>query len=246
MRRLLGTRLVGTVVTTVAIALYAAPPATAFCGFYVTKADTKLFNRASQVVLVRDGDRTVLTMANDFQGDPDEFAVVIPVPIGLERDQIHVGDKPLIDHLDAYTAPRLVEYFDPNPCSVVYQRHAARVSEMARRERDDAQNRALGVAIEASYTVGEYDIVILSAQQSDGLETWLRENGYQIPSGAREVLGSQSALTSQGECWNISSGKAASRCLPRRTLPRAVWAARQCTAGSSWVPSALSGWPRKP
>lgn len=190
MRRLLGTRLVGTVVTTVAIALYAAPPATAFCGFYVTKADTKLFNRASQVVLVRDGDRTVLTMANDFQGDPDEFAVVIPVPIGLERDQIHVGDKPLIDHLDAYTAPRLVEYFDPNPCSVVYQRHAARVSEMARRERDDAQNRALGVAIEASYTVGEYDIVILSAQQSDGLETWLRENGYQIPSGAREVLGS--------------------------------------------------------
>ena len=35
----------------------------AFCGFYVGKADTKLFNQASQVVLVRDGDRTVMTMA---------------------------------------------------------------------------------------------------------------------------------------------------------------------------------------
>src|SRR5262245_37364208 len=43
-------------------------PVRAFCGFYVCKADTKLFNRASQVVLVRDGDRTVLTMANDFSG----------------------------------------------------------------------------------------------------------------------------------------------------------------------------------
>src|SRR4249919_4395371 len=89
----------------------------AFCGFYVAKADTKLFNKASQVVLVRDGDRTVMTMANDVEGDPKEFAVVIPVPTFLTRGQIHVGDKALIDHLDAYSAPRLVEYFDQNPCA---------------------------------------------------------------------------------------------------------------------------------
>ena len=92
------------------------PALLGFCGFYVAKADTKLFNRASQVVLVRDGDRTVMTMANDFEGAPKEFAVVIPVPMFLARDQIHVGDKALVDHLDAYSAPRLVEYFDANPC----------------------------------------------------------------------------------------------------------------------------------
>ena len=59
----------------------------AFCGFYVAKADTKLFNQASQVVLVRDGDRTVLTMANDFQGEPKEFAIVVPVPTFIERSR---------------------------------------------------------------------------------------------------------------------------------------------------------------
>ena len=80
----------------------------AFCGFYVSKADTKLFNKASQVVLVRHDDKTVMTMANDFRGDPKEFAVVIPVPTFIERGQIHVADKALIDHLDAYSAPRLV------------------------------------------------------------------------------------------------------------------------------------------
>src|SRR5258705_11642463 len=48
--------------------------------------------------------------------------------------------------------------------------------------------RSLGVTIEAQYTVGEYDILILSAQQSTGLETWLRENGYRIPPGAGSVL----------------------------------------------------------
>src|SRR3954451_24297049 len=94
--------------------------AEAFCGFYVAKADTKLFNKASQVVLVRDEDKTVMTMGNDFEGDPKEFAVVIPVPTFLEKNKIHVGDKALIDHLDASSAPRLVEYFDPDPCHPPY------------------------------------------------------------------------------------------------------------------------------
>ena len=169
-----------------------ARPASAFCGFYVSKADTQLFNRASQVVLVRDGDRTVLTMANDFKGDPKEFAVVIPVPTVLARDQIHVGDKQLIDHLDAYSAPRLVEYFDENPCTIARRERldaAAQVPATVVSE-DERRNRALGVTVEAAYTVGEYDIVILSALQSDGLETWLTENGYRMPSGASAVLGS--------------------------------------------------------
>ena len=63
---------------TLAVVVLTARDALAFCGFYVAKADTKIFNQASRVVLVRDGDRTVMTMANDFKGDPKEFAVVIP------------------------------------------------------------------------------------------------------------------------------------------------------------------------
>ena len=36
------------------VAFAAAPAAHAFCGFYVAKADTGLFNKASKVVMVRD------------------------------------------------------------------------------------------------------------------------------------------------------------------------------------------------
>ena len=173
--------------------LFIVPQAFGFCGFYVAKGDAKLYNKASQVVLVRDGNRTVMTMANDFKGDPREFAVVIPVPTVLEKGQIRIGDKALIDHLDAYSAPRLVEYFDPDPCAMYDQAQrmpaSAAVSETitvskARRE------KALGVTIEAKYTVGEYDILILSAKESGGLVTWLTDNGYRLPSGAAEVLGS--------------------------------------------------------
>ncbi len=170
-----------------------AGAAHAFCGFYVAKADTKLYNRASQVVLVRDGDRTVMTMANDFKGEPKEFAMVIPVPVLLQRGQIHVADKALIDHLDAWSAPRLVEYFDPDPCQRWVPELAMRKGEPlppAPMAAAAGRARSLGVKIEASYTIGEYDILILSARQSDGLETWLRENGYQVPAGASRVLGS--------------------------------------------------------
>ena len=165
--------------------------AEAFCGFYVAKADTKLFNRASQVVLVRDEDRTVLTMVNDFQGDPQEFAMVVPVPTFIDREQIHVGDKATVDHLDAYTSPRLVEYFDRDPCAMI-RFNAMTLEPAPAGERTQAQidADALGVTIEASYTVGEYDILILSAEQSSGLETWLTQNGYRIPDGASKILGS--------------------------------------------------------
>jgi hypothetical protein len=165
----------------------------AFCGFYVAKADTKLFNQASQVALVRDGDHTVLTMANDFQGDPKEFALVVPVPTFIERRQIEVVDKILLDHLDAYTAPRLVEYFDEDPCrrqemedyafgGVLGGLVGGRPRAMLRKN--------LGVTVEAQYTVGEYDILILSARESGGLQTWLGQNGYKIPPGADSILGS--------------------------------------------------------
>jgi hypothetical protein len=173
--------------------VWSGPALLAFCGFYVAKADTKLFNKASQVVLVRDGDRTVLTMSNDFKGEPKEFAVVVPVPTVLQKDQIHIGEKALVDHLDAYSAPRLVEYFDENPCRRVFESaRAAPMAGVAGGVALDSSERArsLGVRIEAQYTVGEYDILILSAQQSDGLETWLKENGYRIPPGASSVLNS--------------------------------------------------------
>ncbi len=167
--------------------------AQAFCGFYVAKADATLFNKASQVVLVRNGDKTVITMANDFMGEPKEFAMVVPVPTFISESQIKVVDKSLIDHVDAYTAPRLAEYYDAPPCQEVLVT-ADRVGTLRQKLSPDVPSSIdlddFGVMVEAEYTVGEYDIKILSARESDGLERWLRQNDYRIPDGATDVLGS--------------------------------------------------------
>ena len=176
----------------IAIAVFCiAPAAWAFCGFYVAKADTNLYNQASQVAIARDGNRTVLTMANDYQGEVADFAMVVPVPVVLEEEQVHVGDPKIMERLDSFSAPRLVEYFDADPCQPPPRPTAFPGGGVLRQSANETSARrdaALGVTIESQFTVGEYDIVILSARESDGLETWLRQNDYRIPRGASQLL----------------------------------------------------------
>ena len=174
-----------------ALTLSFSPPALAFCGFFVGKADATLFNEASQVIVVRNGDKTVISMQNDYKGDLQEFAIVVPVPQVLQRGQINVGERKIFERIDAYSAPRLAEYHDGDPCSRQRMLEMARAGSMQAMNKPasaPARDKALGVTVEAQYTIGEYDIVILSAKESDGLETWLQQSGYRIPRGASAAL----------------------------------------------------------
>src|SRR6266481_1258021 len=88
----------------------------AFCGFYVAGSNQKMFNDATQVVLMRDGTRTVLAMQNDYRGPLEDFAMVIPVPVVLKPTDVKVVDKGVLDRLDSLGSPRLVEYWEQDPC----------------------------------------------------------------------------------------------------------------------------------
>lgn len=168
--------------------------AAAFCGFYVSKADGTLKNKTSQVILVRDGNRNVITMYNDFKGNLKDFAMVVPVPVVLQKKDIKVVDQAIFNTLNEYSKPRLVEYYDQNPCNRYMEDKLSgsvpglQLNEVVVTGYGAAKRKDLGVRVEAKYLVGEYDILILSAKESSGLKTWLDENGYKIPAGADEVL----------------------------------------------------------
>ncbi len=165
-----------------------------FCGFYVAKADATLFNNKSQVILVRDGDRTTITMSNDFRGNVKDFAMIVPVPTVLREKDIKVIDNSIFKTLDSYSAPRLVEYFDNNPCEPILIMDSFRsvneVQVLSRSRGLFGKNvdKKYKVTVEAEYQIGEYDILILSAKESSGLKHWLIDNGYKIPAQAEEVL----------------------------------------------------------
>ncbi len=165
--------------------------AQAFCGFYVSGADAKLFNNATQVVLMREGTRTVLSMQNNYQGPPSDFAMVVPVPVILQKENVKTLPREVFAKVDQLDAPRLVEYWEQDPCAV----------EKAREERKGggplpppaakaASGRGgdLGVTVEAQFTVGEYEVVILSAKDAAGLETWLNQEKYKIPEGSTALF----------------------------------------------------------
>jgi len=120
--------------------------------------------------------------------------MVIPVPTVITKEQVHISDASLLDHLDAYTAPRLVEYFDSNPCARREHERRFKLSSVLESVAPPAPvamaDNSLGVTIEESFSVGEYDILILSAKESDGLQTWLESNGYKVPKKAVKTLGS--------------------------------------------------------
>ncbi|MCC7538207.1 MAG: DUF2330 domain-containing protein [Deltaproteobacteria bacterium] len=190
-------RRLGIGTTSVALALaalVAMPPARtfAFCGFYVSGAAGPLYNKATYVVMMRDGLRTVLSMQNNYEGPPESFAMVVPVPVVLQRENVHTLDRAVFDRVDQLAAPRLVEYWEQDPCyrpRVERYRGGVMRRPMARSAPGGARaDSDLGVRVEAQFTVGEYDIVILSATDSSGLDTWLRRERYNIPPGAERVL----------------------------------------------------------
>jgi MYXO-CTERM domain-containing protein len=178
----------------IAAAIAISAKADAFCGFYVGGGEAKLFNNATNVVLLRDGIRTVLSMQNNYQGPPENFAMVVPVPVVLQKENVKTLPKALFDRVDQIASPRLVEYWEQDPCpppmgggggfgSGHGRLGGAPMPSVAAKASLESQ-----VKIEAQFVVGEYEIVILSATDALALDTWLRTNKYSIPAGAEPFL----------------------------------------------------------
>jgi MYXO-CTERM domain-containing protein len=179
--------------TTLAAVAIAAPPAHAFCGFYVGGAGAELFNNATQVVLMRHGTTTVLSMQNNYQGPPERFAMVIPVPVVIKEGQVKTLERELFGKVDILGAPRLVEYWEQDPCYIEPPYDYAPSADMemeptSESGADPGDEDDYQVKIEAKFSVAEYDIVVLSAKDSTGLDRWLRDNKYEIPKKAEPLL----------------------------------------------------------
>jgi hypothetical protein len=119
--------------------------------------------------------------------------MVVPVPVVLHEGDVKTLPKQVFDHVESLGSPRLVEYWEQDPCPVTLV------------EADDGYGRGIAmserpvpgravmtpqdsVTIEAKFDVAEYQILILSATDSTGLEQWLRDNHYKIPAGAEPLL----------------------------------------------------------
>ncbi|MBX3160838.1 MAG: DUF2330 domain-containing protein, partial [Deltaproteobacteria bacterium] len=106
-----------TILAVAAVLSLAPSAAEAFCGFYVSPGEGQLMADATQVVLMRKGTRTVLSMQNNYKGPVEAFAMVIPVPTVLKEADVKTLPKDVFANVERMGAPRLVEYWEQDPCN---------------------------------------------------------------------------------------------------------------------------------
>lgn len=169
-----------------------APRAAAFCGFYAAMSDATLSNHSTTVVLMREGDRTVLSMQPDYEGPPEDFALVVPVPTVVRREDVRTLDRALFERIERLTGPRLMDYWERDPCApdrfdsdpfAVFGSGGSGSGAGS-----EPEGSGPPVRVEERFAVGEYDVVVLGARESSALESWLVAHRYRIPQGAGELL----------------------------------------------------------
>lgn len=149
-------------------------------------------NRETVVVMLREGTRTVLAFQNDYLGPAEDFALIVPVPVVLQEGDVHTLHPSVFATVQTAAQPRVVELWEQNPCPQTGRGRGGGLSAMATSGASAegfGMNAALPeepptVRVESQFQAGEYDIVVLSASDSLGLETWLREQRYAVPEGA--------------------------------------------------------------
>ena len=177
--------------------LVAAPPARAFPGFLASKTKTEIKVNSTQVVLMKKGNVTAVTVMSDYEGPLEPFAMVLVVPADVTADHVTTLKREFVDRLDAISAPRFHEYWeqdpcDPGPVEQEWQRNMKASSSSAFLGGGDMPQSTQKVAKELSLDVqakqkeGEYSFTLLGKEES--VSAWLKSKGYSVPSGAEQAV----------------------------------------------------------
>ncbi len=85
-------------------------------GVFASKTPGRHHSGAAEVVVMRDGATTILTVKRDVTGPREPFVWILPVPETVELDTA-LALRPLaIDALAEADAPRLEAYWEEDPC----------------------------------------------------------------------------------------------------------------------------------
>jgi MYXO-CTERM domain-containing protein len=171
--------------TALACALTFAPAVASACGGLFCDNAQPINQAAERIVFAREGDTMHMIVRLTYQGPPQEFGWLLPVPDDVETA---VSSEQLFATLDALYAPvfRLTTVID----DACLQAQAANGNFDAGSGGFADSGPAPGpeVQVLSREAVGPYDRVILQAATVGALTDWLDENSYQVPEGAEATL----------------------------------------------------------
>jgi len=166
-------------------ALFGASRAEAFPGLYFASSNARVTNNATQIVVMREKTRTVMSIQPDYQGPVENFVLLLPVPASFTAKDVKTMSRTMFERIELYGAPRLVEYWEVDPCSSGIDNAPDAGSGVNVTRGFGGQQ---GAKVEARFAVAEYDVAVLGAKESSGIVDWLKANKYFVPPGADAYL----------------------------------------------------------
>ena len=167
----------------------ALPSAHAFCGTYVGPAGASLANRTSSMVVVRQGDRTTVTMAGDVRGAVPSLGMLVPVPGDVQGARV-LDDLSLLERVDRYAGPRLVSYGceDLERQGLGQQACGAALDRATQWATDAALDHASAALGDAVLGEGRMALEVLAPSSVADLADWAGAHGWQLDAAAAELL----------------------------------------------------------
>jgi len=163
----------------------------AFCGAYLSSAESPPTNATSTVVYVRQGNRSTITMSNDILTAASSFTMLIPAPGTLLESDVKVVEPGVVARVESYAAPRLVEY----TCEDLHGHGSAKdavcgcaTDALIDLAASAAMDQLPGLLDQLDVGFGTYEISTLAAESREALESWAAEEGLFLPPGSADLL----------------------------------------------------------
>ncbi len=94
----------------------AYPEASASPVLFAAKGGEKASTHSAQVVVMKSGEITAVTLMPDYEGPVTPFALVTVVPGDVTVDRVATLRREFVDRVDTISAPRFSEFWEMDPC----------------------------------------------------------------------------------------------------------------------------------
>ncbi|GDX79250.1 hypothetical protein LBMAG42_10610 [Deltaproteobacteria bacterium] len=179
------------------------------CGGMFCDAVVPVDQAAERIIFSFDGAMLDTEVQITYQGEADDFAWVVPVPV---EPELFVSNDAMFTQLANNTIPTYTLLSDATGGSLSLG------CALPESSMDTAMVMAgedsNGVNVVSEETVGPYETVVLQATDADVLVQWLQDQGYSLPDGLSTTLEPYIADQQYFVALKLASGKSAGDMTP--------------------------------
>jgi hypothetical protein len=176
-----------------------SPAASALPGLYVGKNPDKLLAHTAHVIVMKNGETSVVSYTPDYEGPLVPFAWVVPVPSDVTLERVKTLKGEYVDRVEKLTAPRFHEFWEMDPCEPGPPEQEWERSLTASASTDFLGGPApdpsapkvakeLFIKVEPDTKDGEYSLTLLAAEEAKNAAEWLKGKGYVLAAESAKAL----------------------------------------------------------